>query len=594
MSAQASGGYLGRERRQGMIHSMRSKVFLAIISITLLTASAITLVFYLKSTQMIEDNYGQNLYGRIEQVGNAFDDAMKEIYYITLQTSDDDELVSQAESYSRTKKVGRLEKMSSILVRFKKRNSDIGSVYLVMPGQKTIVTSEDYPIYDKKVKRSILKSVEEVAQKDHPVIITDPVRNQKKVLSFIEPLTSDEGRTIGYVMCNIEERAIYYKYLDILNDGKSSEAVLLNRENAIVSTKNAESMGKLYKNSDFPNVQQNGIVNKRYPAVIGISYKTVFTGCSFFITVEKSVVLSDLNQLKYFLLAFLFLFLGISMIPTYFATRAMYEPLRNLTEAMDEVSGGELDKRVEVHTNDEIGRLSNDFNNMLNQIEKLIERLIREEGLKKDAELEALQYQITPHFMYNTLNSIKFAALLKGEKELGNLIGDFVELLQASVNKKGTFVTVSDELHILNNYIHLQKIRYDGHFEVEYEVDEKAGSCFVPRLILQPLVENSILHGLDMKKDNSRIEIKAMIEEEYLCISVKDNGRGMTQEQIYDLLTKKTKKTNGLSGIGVANVRERLELYYGNNAGLGYDSNSDGTSAYLYLPAYKEQNLYAV
>ena len=476
---------------------------------------------------------------------------------------------------------------------FKKRNSDIGSVYLVLPEQKTIVTSEDYPVYVKKVNNSVLKHIAEISLEDHPVIIKDPVRKQNKVLSFIEPVMKD-GSVLGFIMCNIEERAVYYKYLDILNDGRSSEAVLLNKKNAIVSTKNVESMGKIYRNSNFPDIQQNGIFNKRTPAVIGISYKTAFTGCSFFITVEKSVVLSDLNQLKYFLLAFLFLFLGISLIPAYFATRAMYEPLRNLTAAMDEISAGELDKRVQVCTRDEIGRLSNDFNNMLNQIEKLIEKLIKEEGLKKDAELEALQYQITPHFMYNTLNSIKFAALLKGEKELGGLIGDFVELLQASVNKKGTFVTVSDEIHILKNYIHLQKIRYDGYFDVDYEIGKDAGSCFVPRLILQPLVENSILHGLDMKMDNSRIEIRAVIEEDYLCISVKDNGRGMTQEQIYELLTKKDKKTSGLSGIGVVNVRERLELYYGNNAGLGYDSNSDGTTAYLYLPAYKDQNQYAV
>ncbi len=576
-----------------MIRSMRSKVFLAIISITFLTASAITLIFYLKSTQMIEDNYGTNLYGRIEQVGNAFDDAMKEIYYITVQASNAEGLSRQAESYLKTEDAGRLEKMSGMLGGFKKRNSDIGSVYLVLPEQKTIVTSEDYPVYVKKVNNSVLKHIAEISLEDHPVIIKDPVRKQNKVLSFIEPVMKD-GSVLGFIMCNIEERAVYYKYLDILNDGRSSEAVLLNKKNAIVSTKNVESMGKIYRNSNFPDIQQNGIFNKRTPAVIGISYKTAFTGCSFFITVEKSVVLSDLNQLKYFLLAFLFLFLGISLIPAYFATRAMYEPLRNLTAAMDEISAGELDKRVQVCTRDEIGRLSNDFNNMLNQIEKLIEKLIKEEGLKKDAELEALQYQITPHFMYNTLNSIKFAALLKGEKELGGLIGDFVELLQASVNKKGTFVTVSDEIHILKNYIHLQKIRYDGHFDVDYEIGKDAGSCFVPRLILQPLVENSILHGLDMKMDNSRIEIRAVIEEDYLCISVKDNGRGMTQEQIYELLTKKTKKTSGLSGIGVVNVRERLELYYGNNAGLGYDSNSDGTTAYLYLPAYKDQNQYAV
>lgn len=577
-----------------MIRSMRSKVFLAIISITFLTASAITLIFYLKSTQMIEDNYGTNLYGHIEQVGNAFDDAMKEIYYITVQASNAEGLSRQAESYLRTEDAGQLEKMSGMLGGFKKRNSDIGSVCLVLPEQKVIVTSEDYPVYVKKVEDSVLKHIAEVSLEDHPVIIKDPVRKQNKVLSFIEPVIKDDGSVLGFVMCNVEERAVYYKYLDILNDGRSSDAVLLNKKNVIVSTKNAESMGKIYRNSNFPDIQQNGIYNKSNPAVIGISYKTAFTGCSFFITAEKSVVLSDLNQLKYFLLAFLFLFLGMSLIPAYFATRAMYEPLRNLTAAMDEISAGELDKRVQVRTRDEIGRLSNDFNNMLNQIEKLIEKLIKEEGLKKDAELEALQYQITPHFMYNTLNSIKFAALLKGEKELGGLIGDFVELLQASVNKKGTFVTVSDEIHILKNYIHLQKMRYDGHFHVDYEIGKDAGSCFVPRLILQPLVENSILHGLDMKMDSSRIEIRAVIEEDYLCISVKDNGRGMTQEQIYELLTKKTKKTSGLSGIGVVNVRERLELYYGNNAGLGYDSTSDGTTAYLYLPAYKDQNQYAV
>lgn len=254
-----------------MIRSMRSKVFLAIISITFLTASAITLIFYLKSTQMIEDNYGTNLYGRIEQVGNAFDDAMKEIYYITVQASNAEGLSRQAESYLRTEDAGQLEKMSGMLGGFKKRNSDIGSVCLVLPEQKVIVTSEDYPVYVKKVEDSVLKHIAEVSLEDHPVIIKDPVRKQNKVLSFIEPVIKDDGSVLGFVMCNVEERAVYYKYLDILNDGRSSDAVLLNKKNVIVSTKNAESMGKIYRNSNFPDIQQNGIYNKSNPAVIGIS-----------------------------------------------------------------------------------------------------------------------------------------------------------------------------------------------------------------------------------------------------------------------------------------------------------------------------------
>ena len=225
---------------------------------------------------------------------------------------------------------------------------------------------------------------------------------------------------------------------------------------------------------------------------------------------------------------------------------------------------------------------------MLDDIQELIQKVIEEERLKKDAELEALQYQITPHFMYNTLNSIKFAALIRGEKELGGLIGDFVELLQATISKKGTFLTVADEFHILNNYVHLQEFRYQGSFRVRYEMEEGAGGCYIPRLILQPLVENAILHGIDMKEKNGEIILRAKLEQDRLRLFVIDNGRGMTKEQIDTLLHSKAKKTNGLSAIGVPNIKERLELYYGDKGGMVYQSSENGTTVEIFLPAKKE------
>ena len=226
---------------------------------------------------------------------------------------------------------------------------------------------------------------------------------------------------------------------------------------------------------------------------------------------------------------------------------------------------------------------------MLDDIQDLIGRVIEEERQKKDAELEALQYQITPHFMYNTLNSIKYAALIKGEKELGGLIGDFVELLQASINKKGTLITVADELHILKNYIHLQEFRYQGSFAVFYDVQQETFGCYIPRLILQPLVENALLHGIDMKGKEGQLIIRGRVEGERLILSIIDNGRGMTQEQIDTLLHSKAKKTNGLSAIGVPNVRERLELYYEDKGGLIYESSEQGTTASIFLPVQREQ-----
>lgn len=578
-----------------MIHSIRSKILLAIVGITLITALSITIAFYFKSSEMVEDNYGKNLYGRMEQMGKVFDDSLKEIYYITVQASCDGEMKEQIQEYIRTGQDLILEDIASRLKTYKRRYSDIGSVCLVLPKDGIIITSQDYPIYEKQLAEEKTAAIAQAAVSGSmPAIIQDPLKSSSDFLSYIDTIEGDDGEILGYIMANVEERTIFYKYLDGLYDQKTTAAMILNDQGEIVSSQNAEDMGSVYKSRDFDVLYKNGFTNSLDKSKLGVFYKGTFSGCQFLMVVARSEILKDLNQLKYFLAVFLAIFVLAAVFLAYFITKAMYKPLKCLTDTMKEVSGGELDKRVEIDTNDEIGELSCNFNSMLDHINELIGQLVKEEMLKKDAELEALQYQITPHFMYNTLNSIKYAALLKGEKELGTLIGDFIELLQASINKKGTFITVADELHILENYIRLQEFRYEGKFSVDIETKQEANGCFVPRLLLQPIVENALLHGLDMKNPDSRIIIRAGVVEEMLYLEVEDNGRGMTPEQIESLLTQKARKTSGLSSIGVANVRDRLELYYGEKGGISYESSGHGTKACLFLPAYREVDEYAV
>ena len=578
-----------------MLHSIRRKVLLVTISITLITAFVITAVFYQESSARVEENYGENMYARVRQIGDAFDADFKEIYYLNTQMSCDSELLSLSRKYRKSGDEGLLEDIAGLLREYSRRMGDVHSVYFVIPEEKVVVTSLENPVYRKNLGGETVRTIEDLTtHAATPATIKDPLHPSSFLMAIASTVKDEEGKPEAYVMSSMDERRLYYKYLDGLEDKAASFAVILNQENEVASAREQSRLGAVFQNTGYQERSGDGVLNRRDSGRLSVTYQVPFTGFHFYMEVEKDVILGDLNDIRYFLVFILLLCCGIAAVLAYFITGAMYRPMKKLTKTMEQIGGGDLEQRVEITTKDEIGALSREFNNMLDHIQELIGQLLREEMLKRDAELEALQYQITPHFMYNTLNSIKYAALLKGEKEIGGLVEDFIELLQASINKKGNFVTVAEEVNFLKHYINLQRMRYEDRIKVDYEVLPEAEGFSLPRLLLQPLVENAILHGLDMKDDNSRITIRAEVEAGRLHLTVADNGRGMSKEQIRELLTGRAKKTSGLSGIGVANVRERLELYYGGEGKLCYESSGEGTLAHIFLPAYKEQNQYSL
>lgn len=575
---------------ESMLQSIRSKVLLAILAVTIVTACSITVVFYFKSAGMIEENYSTNLYGRVKQTVTSLDDSLQEIYYINVKAASDINMVQYIKEYKSSQSGEALDGIAELLRNYRTEYRDLSSLYFIFPDERIAVTSEDYPVCKRDIPEAEIAKIRQTETEEAvPIMFGDMVHDTGKQLSCIQAVTDDDGTVLGYMLANTEERTLFYEYLEPVYDEKVSQALILDKNREIVTSKDYESVGQVYEGVD--RLPSTSGIESQDAREIRIFYQGAFSKCGLYMDIQKSEVLRDLKQMQIFLVAIFFLFLMIGGILATSITRAMYKPIKNMTDTVEKVSKGDLSLRVDVTTEDEIGTLCREFNHMLDNLEDLIARVIEEERLKKDAELEALQYQITPHFMYNTLNSIKYAALIKGEKELGGLIGDFVELLQASINKKGTFISVADELHILKNYIHLQEFRYQGSFDVEYDIAKDAYGCYIPRLILQPLVENAILHGIDMKGGNGRLVIRGRVEGTRLTLSVIDNGRGMTKEQIKELLSCKAKKTNGLSAIGVPNVRERLELYYETEGGITYESSENGTTATIFLPADREVNI---
>ena len=572
------------------VKSIRSKVLIAIIGITLLTATAMAFVFYGRSAKMIEENYVTVLSQRVRLLTDTIDDMLKEVCNIDIKASCDSELKEMLRQYLEDQDESRLSDIANRLRTFSKMNPSIASVYLVIPEKNQVVTTMDYPVYRSDIDAGKIRRFEtKIQENDGPVIMDDLVHEESKLLAFAEVVKDTDGTILGYVCTNIGEQNLRYDYMEDPANQELDQIKLIG-DGKVIATREVSRIGRSFSEKKYKKWIRHSETAGADEKNIYIYCEGSFSRCGIFAGVKKRAVLSDLMQMRKYIFGIAAGFGIIALMAAVYISRIVYKPVQKLMTAMKAVSDGEMDTRAEIVSKDEIGLAAEEFNRMLDRIEDLIRQLIQEEKKKKDAELEALQYQITPHFMYNTLNSIKCYALIHDQKEIATVIEDFVELLQTCIQKKGTFLTVAEEVQVLENYIHLQEFRNGENYQVEYKIEWEAQQCKIPRLILQPLVENAIIHGLDLKNDQKRLIIEAYTSGSRLYLKITDNGRGMTEEQIEELLKKKGKKTKGLTAVGIPNIQDRLNLYYGRQAKLTLKSEGEGTTATIYLPVNRGED----
>lgn len=249
------------------------------------------------------------------------------------------------------------------------------------------------------------------------------------------------------------------------------------------------------------------------------------------------------------------------VICAYFLSRRITRPIFQLSEAMKRVEANQLDVTLPtLRGRDEVSVLAGGFNNMLSHIRRLLADVRREESHKRAAEMKMLQAQINPHFLYNTLNVIRWRAVMHNEQTISKMIISLIRLLEFSGKKTDEFVTVEKELEHAKSYVELILCQYADKFSVEYDVSREALPCYTIKFILQPLIENSIFHGLIPMEEKGLLQVSIQPCAERLHFTVRDNGMGMEMpEGSFD---------KAFRGLGLANVNERLRLYYGEGAGL--------------------------
>ncbi|WP_162487519.1 sensor histidine kinase [Paenibacillus sp. LC231] len=288
----------------------------------------------------------------------------------------------------------------------------------------------------------------------------------------------------------------------------------------------------------------------------------------------------------------LVLAIAVSLILSAMLTR----PIRRMGRTMKAVERGDFNVELPMQGPLEVVQLSSRFNLMLDKIRQLMKQIVKEQESKRRYELEALQAQINPHFLYNTLNSVVRMVGMSKKEEVITMITSLSKLFRLSLSKGKTSISVREELEHARHYLTIQQMRYKQKFDFMIEADETAQSCYTLKLVLQPLIENAIVHGIEYMVDQGHIHITAAIQGDLLEMTVRDNGVGMSPEMLERILEVEALRQHPApfintagSGVAVRNVHDRIQLYYGHRYGLEYESElEEGTTVRIRIPIIHE------
>lgn len=373
-----------------------------------------------------------------------------------------------------------------------------------------------------------------------------------------------------YYLCDSDGQIIYHNRQIQISNGIFSEN----------SAKTADYRDGVYDET-FQGKRRKVIVNT-------ISY----TGWKLVGVIPYSVFTHGMFDIRYFIVILILLMVMMMAVVNRIISVRISRPILKLNESVIEYEAGEKPE-IYIGGSLEIRHLGCSIQRSYEQIDSLMQKIVQEQNERRKSELDALQSQIHPHFLYNTLDSITW--MIEGERndEAVFMISELAKLFRISLSKGRTVISVKDELQHAQSYMNIQKVRYKNIFSVVFDVDPDLYSCCIVKLVLQPILENAINYGVSSMDDCGEIQVTGRLEGQNLILSVVDNGVGMSEEEVKFILTDSSRVPKHGSGVGLVNVNNRIQILFGKEYGLTVESEPDeGTKVSICIPAvpYTEEN----
>ena len=319
-----------------------------------------------------------------------------------------------------------------------------------------------------------------------------------------------------------------------------------------------------------------------------------YTGWKLIGVVPESVQETSINKFRYYIITTILILVMMLLQVNRFISRKISRPIRELDESVKAYEAGAMPD-IYIGGSAEIRHLGYSVQKSYEQIEALMKEIIQQQTERRKSELDALQSQINPHFLYNTLESITWMIEAQRNKEAVVMISELAKLLRVSLSRGKTIISIEDELQHSRSYMNIQRVRYKERFKVEFLIDEEIKNYCIVKLVIQPLLENAIYYGVGNmdEDDDGQILIRGEKKGEDIYISIEDNGMGMPEDIRGNILTDNSKVPKHGSGVGVINVHSRISLMFGPEYGLEvYSELDEGTKVVIHIPAipYTKEN----
>ena len=581
---------------------LRTKIFIMVLGCVLAALIIQTCLFQNLSSKLIYEQAKEESEQSMQSMQNEIYGLIKGIENNLIEIYMDDELLQSLRKKETIKELQSkfYRKAYDIATDEFETGDDVVSFYLYTMDHQVISTyrravtpkhnyASDIYSDPEYTNAEIVKKYVEL---DNPIMLVSSYYNEyrnKNILRFVMKLYNESNLQdkIGYVVCDVDTKnleKIMDKYridrtafmwlqptgdrpIDTLGDLDAEQTKEYNAlEKSIACGKKAEN--ETNSKQEFFRIDQQHYNLTAYSMM------------------PQKVLRQNQRNLTINLLAIALLMICVSMIITGFISSGLTRPLELLMNTIQKIGNGNVQLRAKIVKEDEIGELAQKFNEMLDQMEELKQKEYQTKQLLNRAEYKALQAQVNPHFLYNTLDTMASIAEIRNCPEVSHMSQSLALIFRYSLNMKDPFSTVENEIAHLKNYIYVMDMRMHDNIQYTFDVDEMTLKSKLPRLSLQPIVENAINHGLRNKRGKKKIGIQIKREQMDLVICIEDNGIGLDTSAINESLRKNeldfVEKGNS---IGLHNINARLKMLYGNQYGMHLESMlGEGTKVFMILP----------